>query len=59
MGYDFQDSKVLTSILWRHNHMKFSNGLETTTVYTLRIYAAMNGLFGGAKTDFVPGRGKP
>jgi len=39
--------------------MKFSNGLETTTVYTLRIYAAMNGLFGGAKTDFVPGRGKP
>jgi len=25
----------------------------------LRIYAAMNGLGGGAKTEFVPGRGKP
>jgi len=24
-----------------------------------RIYAAMNGLGGGAKTEFAPGRGKP
>jgi len=26
MGYDFQDSKGLTSILWRHSDMKFSDG---------------------------------
>jgi len=26
---------------------------------TLRIYAAMNGLGGGAKMDFLPERGKP
>jgi len=25
----------------------------------LRIYAAMNRLGGGAKTEFAPGRGKP
>jgi len=26
---------------------------------TLRTYDVMNGLGGGAQTDFVPGRGKP
>jgi len=26
IAYDFQDSKVLTSILWRHSHTKFSDG---------------------------------
>jgi len=26
----FEDSKVLTSVPWRHSHMKFSDGLETT-----------------------------
>jgi len=36
----------------------FQTGLETIAVYTLRIYAVMNGLGGGAKTDFVPGRRK-
>jgi len=53
----------------------FQTGLETTKsrrlqspsqlstpLYSqliLRIYAAMNGLVGGAKTEFAPGRGKP
>jgi len=27
--------------------------------FILRIYAAMNGLGGGAKTEFAPGGGKP
>jgi len=27
--------------------------------FTLRIYTAMNGLGGGAQTDFVPGHRKP
>ena len=42
----------------------FQTGLGTTTVYTFRNYAAMNGLDGwgdgwGAKTDFVSRRRKP
>jgi len=74
---NFQDSKVSTSILWRHNHRKFSDGSRnyymqcrwlqgpsklSTPRYSqliLRIYAAMNGLVGGSKTEFTPGRGKP
>jgi len=73
---DFQDSKVLTSNMWRHNQGNSQTGLETnicsrrlqgpsqlsTPFYSqliLRIYAAMNGLGGGAKTEFAPGRGKP
>jgi len=34
----------------------------STSLYShlmLRIYAAMNGLGGGAKTDFAPGHRKP
>ena len=59
-------------ILWRHNHMKFWDGYRnnymrgpsqlSTPHYsqlTLRIYAAKNGLGGGAKTDFALGAGKP
>jgi len=54
---------------------RFQTGLETTTcrrlpvpnqlstpLYSqliLRIYTAMNGLGGVAKTEFAPGRGKP
>jgi len=53
----------------------FQTGLETTihrrlqspsqlwtplySQYILRIYAATNGLGGGAKTEYSPGRGKP
>jgi len=63
------------SILWRHSHRKFSDwsrnnymqaiaGPESAfdALYSqliLRIYAAMNGPGGGAKTEFDPGRGKP
>jgi len=72
---DFQDSKVLTSILWRHNHRKFFDGSRNNYMQAmagpesafdalyyqliLRIYAAMNGLGGGTKPVFAPGRGKP
>ena len=72
LRYDFQDWKVLTSIPWRHSHMKFSDGFSnkhtrgpsqlSTPLYSLlifRIYAATNVLGGGAKTDFVAGRRKP
>jgi len=57
------------------NHRKFSDGLEiticrrlqslsqlSTPLYSqliLRIYAAMNGLGGSAKTEVAPGAGNP
>jgi len=44
----------------RNKYTRGPNQLSTplNSLLTLRIYAATNGLGGGAQTDFVPGRGK-
>jgi len=71
--------KFLTSVMWRHNHRKFSDGPRNNYMQAIALpewafeaplfpahsshllYVAMDGLGGGggAKTEFVPGRGKP
>jgi len=72
---DFQDSKILTSILWRHNHRKFSDGSRNNY---MQVIAGPESAFDaslfpahsshlccheragwGAKTEFAPERGKP
>ena len=38
MGYDFQDSKVLTSIMWRHSQTKFSDWFRNNcSIYTSHL----------------------
>jgi len=69
---DFQDLMVLTSVLWHHSLMKFSDSSRNNYMLgpsrfsnplcsqlALRIYTATIGLIGGEKTDFVSGCWKP
>ena len=53
----FQTGIETTACRRLQDPSQLSTSLDSQLI--LRIYAAMNGLGGGAKTEFAPGRGKP